>query len=67
MAGHPFAYDEFVHHFAGLSHWPIVEVKVSQVLHLDFSIAKARAMLGYNPRRDIFQMLDDGWNSKQRL
>lgn len=61
MAGQPFAYDTFVQHIAKLTHWPVVEVTVSWTLHLDFSIAKARAMLGYHPTRDIFQMLDDGW------
>jgi UDP-glucose 4-epimerase len=61
MAPHAFAYDAFVQHLAKLSGWPVVEVTVSWTLHLDFSIAKARTVLGYNPTRDIFQMLDDGW------
>ena len=65
MAAHPFAYDMFVSHLAGLTDWPIVEVTVSSILHLNFSIAKAHAMLGYNPSRYIFQMLDDGWKSNQ--
>ncbi|MFN8442914.1 MAG: NAD(P)-dependent oxidoreductase [Caldilineaceae bacterium] len=62
MAPHAFAYDTFVQHIAKLTGWPIVEVTVSWTLHLDFSIAKARAILGYNPSRDIFRMLDDGWS-----
>ena len=64
MAPHAFAYDTFVQHIAKLTGWPIVEVTVSWTLHLDFSIAKARAILGYNPARDIFQMLDDGWRER---
>ncbi len=65
MAAQPFAYDAFVDHIAQLTGWPVVEVTVSSTLHLDFSIAKARAMLGYNPTRDIFQMLNEGWASAQ--
>lgn len=65
MAPHAFAYDTFVQHIAKLTGWPIVEVTVSWTLHLDFSIAKARAVLGYQPTRDIFQMLDDGWAIRQ--
>lgn len=65
MAPHAFAYDTFVEHIAKLTGWPVVEVTVSWTLHLDFSIAKARAILGYNPSRDIFQMLDDGWQQIQ--
>lgn len=66
MAPHAFAYDTFVQHIAKLTGWPVVEVTVSWTLHLDFSIAKARAVLGYNPRRDIFKMLDDGWSIAQQ-
>ena len=65
MAPQPFAYDAFVHHIAKLTGWPVVEVTVSSTLHLDFSIAKARAMLGYAPKYGIFQMLDDGWATLQ--
>ncbi len=65
MAPHAFAYDAFVQRIAKLTSWPIVEVNVSWTLHLDFSIAKARAVLGYQPARDIFQMLDDGWAIRQ--
>lgn len=65
MAPHAFAYDTFVTHLAQLTGWPVVDVTVSSTLHLDFSIAKARAILGYQPSRDIFQMLDDGWHTLQ--
>lgn len=65
MAPHAFAYDAFVAHIAKLTGWPIVEVTVSQTLHLDFSIAKARALFGYHPTRDIFQMLDEGLQRRQ--
>ncbi|MFN8488060.1 MAG: NAD(P)-dependent oxidoreductase [Caldilineaceae bacterium] len=65
MAPHAFAYDAFVQHIAKLTGWGVVEVTVSWTLHLDFSIAKARAILGYHPTRDIFQMLDDGWAIRQ--
>ncbi|MSP13229.1 MAG: NAD(P)-dependent oxidoreductase [Chloroflexi bacterium] len=62
MAPHPFAYDTFTQYVSKLTGWPVIEVTVSWTFHHDFSIAKARTMLGYNPTRDIFQMLDDGWN-----
>jgi UDP-glucose 4-epimerase len=65
MAPHAFAYDAFVHHIAHLTGWPVVEVTVSSTLHLDFSIAKARAVLGYRPTRDIFQMVEEGWALRQ--
>ncbi|MEZ4679857.1 MAG: NAD(P)-dependent oxidoreductase [Caldilineaceae bacterium] len=65
MAPHAFGYDTFVAHLAKLTGWPVVEVTVSWTLHLDFSIAKARAVLGYRPSRDIFQMVDDGWRAVQ--
>jgi hypothetical protein len=65
MAPHAFAYDTFVQHIAHLTGWPVVEVTVSSTLHLDFSIAKARAVLGYRPMRDIFQMVEEGWALRQ--
>ena len=61
MAAHPFTYSEFVKHLYKLTGWPIVEVTVSSALRWELSIAKARAMLGYNPTRGVFQMLDEGW------
>jgi len=60
-AAQPFAYDEFVKYISRLTGWPIVEVTVSSALRWELSIAKARAMLGYNPTRGVFQMLDEGW------
>ena len=65
MAAHAFAYDGFVQHIAKLTSWPVVEVTVSWTLHLDFRTAKARTVVDYNPARDIFQSLDDGWASMQ--
>lgn len=67
MAPHAFAYDEFVHAISGLTGWPIVEVTVSSVLHLDFSNAKARAMLGYRPTRTVFDMVEEAWLAQELL
>ena len=61
MAGQPFAHDQLLKHISRVTGWPYVEVTVSKVLHWELSIAKARAMLGYNPTRDVFQMVDEGW------
>jgi nucleoside-diphosphate-sugar epimerase len=61
MAPYAFAYDHFVHYLAQLTGWPVVDVTLPSTLHLDFSIAKARAFLGYRPTRDIFHMLDEAW------
>ena len=61
MAAHPFAYDELVKHISTVTGWPYIEVTVSSVTHWELSIAKAQAILGYNPTRDVFQMVDDGW------
>ena len=43
---------------------PYVEVTVSKVVYWELSIAKARAMLDYNPTRDVFQMIDEDWAMK---
>ena len=61
MAAQPFAHDQLVKYISKVTGWPYVEVTVSKVAHWELSIAKARAMLGYNPTRDVFQMVDEGW------
>lgn len=61
MAAQPFAHDELLKYISKVTGWPYVEVTVSKVVHWELSIAKARAMLGYNPTRDVFQMIDEGW------
>ena len=64
MAAHAFAHDELVKYMSKVTGWPYVEVTVSTVVHWELSIAKARSILGYNPTRDVFQMIDDGWALK---
>lgn len=64
MAAQPFAHDELVRYISKVTGWPHIEVTVSEVVHWELSIAKARAMLGYNPTRDVFQMVDEGWALK---
>ena len=64
MAGQPFAHDELLKYISKVTGWPYVEVTVSKVVQWELSIAKARAMLGYNPTRDVFQMIDEGWAKK---
>lgn len=61
MAPHPFAHDEYVKHVSRVTGWPYIEATVSSVIHWELSIAKARAMLGYNPTRSVFQMVEEGW------
>lgn len=61
-AGTPFAYDEYVKYISKLTGWPYVEIVFPSILpRWEISVAKARAMLGYNPHRDVFQMIDEGW------
>ena len=67
MAGHPFAHDELLKYISKVTGWPYVEVTVSKVIHWELSIAKARAVLGYNPARDVFQMIDEAWARKTEL
>ena len=68
MWAHAYAHEEFVRYASKVSGWPYVEVTVSSVVHWELSIARARAMLGYNPKRVIFQMIDEGWTiMKDRL
>ena len=64
MAAQPFAHDQLVKYISRVTGWPYVEVTVSKVLHWELSIAKARGMLGYNPTRDVFQMVDEAWSKK---
>jgi nucleoside-diphosphate-sugar epimerase len=64
-AGSAFAFDEYVKYFSKVTGWPYVDITLPSVLHWDLSIAKARALLGYNPTRDIFQMIDEGWAAIQ--
>ena len=66
MAAQPFAHDEYVRYVSKVTGWPYIEVTVSSVVHWELSIAKARAMLGYSPARDVFQMVDDGWALKSQ-
>ena len=61
MAAQPFAHDQLLTYISKVTGWPFVEVTVSKVVNWELSIAKARAMLGYNPTRDVFQMVDEGW------
>ena len=61
MAAQPFAHDQLLRYISKVTGWPFVEVTVSKVVNWELSIAKARAMLGYNPTRDVFQMVDEGW------
>jgi len=67
-APHTFTYDEYIKYMSKITGWKYAEVVFPSVFRWGLSIAKARAMLGYNPKRDIFQMLDEGWEiMKQRL
>ncbi len=61
MAAQPFAHDQLLRYISKVTGWPFVEVTVSKVVNWELSIAKARAMLGYNPTRDVFQMVDEAW------
>jgi hypothetical protein len=67
-APHVFTHDEYVKYVSKITGWKYAEVVFPSVFRWGLSIAKARAMLGYNPTRDVFQMIDEGWEiMKQRL
>ena len=60
-APHTFTQDEYVKYMSKLTGWKWAELAVPSVFRWGLSIAKARAMLGYNPSRDIYRMMDEGW------
>lgn len=67
-APHTFTYDEYIKYMSKVTGWSYAEVVFPSVFRWGLSIAKARAMLGYNPKRDVFQMIDEGWQIiKSRL
>ena len=57
----PFAYDQVVPYLAAKAGFPLVDARIpGPALRIAHSTAKARGLLGYVPRHDIFRSIEDG-------
>jgi nucleoside-diphosphate-sugar epimerase len=61
-APNAFTYEEYVKYLSEVTGWPYVEVTFPEILpRWELSVGKARAMVGYEASRDVFDMIDEGW------
>jgi hypothetical protein len=62
-----FAYDQAGEYLSGRTGVPTMRIKVPGVHDFTIDISKARAILGYQPRRDIFRIIDAALEQRARL
>ena len=57
----PFKYDKAVPYLSKKLDIPYIDVKIDgPSINIEHSIEKARTVLGYDPKFDIFRTIDDG-------
>ena len=63
----PFSYDQAIPYLAQKTGFPVVDACLpGPTLRIHHSTAKARGLLGYAPKYDIFSSIDDGIADKSR-